>query len=65
MKNDVAVSNPQWKNDGHGVLVNAKGDRIKRVGTTWRSFPKHAKVEAEKLIPVLSPEALPHLYIQE
>jgi hypothetical protein len=64
MKNDIAVSNPQWKSDGHGVLINSKGDRIKRVGTIWCSLPKHIKVEAEKALPVLVPATLPHLYIE-
>jgi hypothetical protein len=66
MKNDIAVSNPQWKNDQSGVLVHNNGrDKIKRIGTTWHSLPKNTKVKANEQVPMLMPETLPHLYIEE
>jgi hypothetical protein len=66
VKNDLAVSNPTWKSDGHGVLLHKNGqDRIKRVGSIWRSMSKTAKVETNNTVPILVPQTLPHLYIEE
>lgn len=65
MKNDIAVSNPNWRNDGNGVLSDKAGNKIRRIGKIWRSLAKHVKAETERAVPMLSPEILPHLYIQE
>jgi hypothetical protein len=66
MKCDIAMSSPNWKNDQGGVLVHSNGrDRIKRIGTTWHSLSKNANVKSNEQVPVLVPETLPHLYIQE